>query len=859
MSLRTPPGYLPAALPIAVLALGFACGHGAGAQRPFACDNTRYQTIEVGGDMWLYRVDVDPVGLTPLVNLTARGAGSTINSSALNPVDGYLYAADVYPPFNLYRVDADYNVVNLGAIWGDLTFQYLLAGAISLDGRYVVRSVTSSRYYEVDLATRESTLLCDFSSLPDHGIVGDIAFNPTDGKLYGLRDTRRDLLVFDPCTCDRETRPLSGLTTDGFGAIWIDASGLAYAYQNSTGGLFAVDLATGATQQLGTGGTTSQTDGCSCAGVDLLKSVSRDTLAKGFSYRYVFEFFNATGDTLRGARLTDVLPAEVSWITDPMEQSDGLTWTRIPGTYQQLTLDLPTVPPGRSSFELAFYVDPAFLPLVLSTQATLSNLPAGLGSSIPSDDPRTAAVDDPTAAYFVEHCGNGVDDDGDGLVDGADDDCSLECYSFSDSGNILTAIGDDFRSEYALGFQPTSSIEAIEYDPLTGQLYGADASRWVVPTPADTFRTIGKFAPGTDSLDGAEGRHQVSDVDGLARDPVNDLWYGAERRNDGVSCTDGDVLFVIDQTTGRFVDDAFPDQDGDGDREDYLVLTLPAGLECYSYADDLGFDPYNGRLYGVFNGSSGEGYDDRTFMFEIDPETGVCANLGELFYDDGGGADPLIDVEGLTYTLDGRVLVTTGDSQDNEPAQRNSLFELAGIGGGGAITATKLQTFFGSDYEAITCLTYADPATVSGKVYNDRDRDGAEGAGDVAVVGAPVLIVNATTGDTLATKYTEAAGGFAFMGLPPASYRVVVSDAMRASGARWEGWVQSEDPDGSLDHRTATGYTLPGSVLADLVFGYHGLRENDCADGIDDDGDGVTDCDDEDCPPPVPVTRVMRN
>ena len=813
------------------------------AQTPFRCDNTLYQTIKVGSDMWLYTVESDPVALQPVFNLTAAGAVGELNAVALNPVDGFMYALQVQPPYSLYRIDGAGTVDSLGVVTGDPGFEYPNAGAITIDGRYMVKSVSSNRFFEVDLTTRYASLLCDFTAEPDMGFLGDFAINPLDGQFYGFGGKAYEFIRFDPATCVVAVDSFSGHSGDGLGAVWIDASGNTFGYSNASGELVSIDLATKVATVVGSGASTTQTDGCSCSGVDLFKRAERRTLSKRLAHHYQFEFYNNTGDTIRNLRFEDVLPSCMAWIGGIRDITpNGFVATQASSAFNEFFVDIATLPPGTSSFVLRMYVNGACPQTEMSNQATLSGLGVALGTQILSDDPTTPAIDDPTVSNFYENCSNGIDDDGDNLADGADDDCTLGCYAFADLDDRTIGLAQNFASEFVIGQTAFPDIEAVEFDPRSGKLYGADADTWVeIDVTNGTGTKIGEFDDRASLPNGVRGLLPLEDVDGLARDPVNDVWYAAARIDDGNSCNT-DVLFLVDETTGLYVQGAFPDHNNDGQPDDYLELKLPAAEACYGYADDLGFNPYTGRLYGVFNGSGSNSYHLRTFVMLIDPLTGQCTSQGEIFFDDGSGSTrPLADVEGFTYTLDGRVLATTGNSSSNDILDRDGLFELSGVGSGGIITATKLLDLAGRDYEALTCITYANPAELGGRVYLDRNGNATRDAGDSNAAGILVGLINQVSGDTVSIATTDANGLYSFVGIAPERYNVVVLGSNRSAGGPLFTTSLTEDPDGTLDHQVSTAFLLPGSSTIDLDFGYQPNAEV-CGNGLDDDLDGTTDC-----------------
>jgi len=79
------------------------------------------------------------------------------------------------------------------------------------------------------------------------------------------------------------------------------------------------------------------------------------------------------------------------------------------------------------------------------------------------------------------------------------------------------------------------------------------------------------------------GNENISDVDGMAIDNNTGYIYAIERKVPG-----NDLLFLIDPTTGTFVQNAF------GPGTDYVEIIGP-NIDI----DDIAFDPCTGKLYGV--------------------------------------------------------------------------------------------------------------------------------------------------------------------------------------------------------------------------------------------------------------------
>ena len=402
-----------------------ACAGSALCAPRFACDNTLYQTIKVGTDYWLYRVDVAPVGLVPLANLTAAGVVGEINSTILNPRDGYIYALEMRSPHRAYRVTADLAVDSLGEVAVPAGVNVFNAGAVDRNGNWVVREPWSAKFYNVDLNTLVATEVCDFSGETDTRNVGDFDYNPVDGFYYGTLHDTDSLLRYDFATCTRSVVRMSRRIPESTGAFWVSADGTGYGYENATGKLIRIDLQTGAIDDIGSGGPTAQTDGCSCQGVKLTKDATARLIRKGEVNTYAFTVYNRYFTNLNDAVFRDALPAGATWASPPYDLSPDLVFGQVTGVGTgTLTVEATNVPQVVSTFKVDYVVDRGYAgPHPMPNQAYLRDLPAGIGGQTPSDDPTTEAFFDPTYVRFVEDCDNGIDDDVDGFTDCEDGEC----------------------------------------------------------------------------------------------------------------------------------------------------------------------------------------------------------------------------------------------------------------------------------------------------------------------------------------------------------------------------------------------------------------------------------------------------
>ena len=176
---------------------------------------------------------------------------ASINAIGFNTADNYIYGYDQVQN-TIVRVDRNGEVMYLNPRPEGMPAAAYSAGAIDLSGFYYVYAPGSSRFYTVDLRPDSATFmrLVDPSNgyreqTGDYGTalsspltIGDWAFNPADGRLYGVE---RNGVVY---RIDEITGNVTPLNTTGpnpgspFGAVVIDANGNLFAVSDSDGTIY---------------------------------------------------------------------------------------------------------------------------------------------------------------------------------------------------------------------------------------------------------------------------------------------------------------------------------------------------------------------------------------------------------------------------------------------------------------------------------------------------------------------------------------------------------------------------------------------------------------------------------------------
>ena len=226
---------------------------------------------------------------------------------------------------------------------------------------------------------------------------------------------------------------------------------------------------------------------------------------------------------------------------------------------------------------------------------------------------------------------------------------------FSDGNDRLYRCDFDTSTQTLVGAAGRNNIEAIAFDPVTGNLYAADTGQIGILN-----RTTGAFT--------AIGPNYGLDLDGMAIHPFTGDMYVSIRNNGGGAT---DELAVIDLTT-------------------FAMSRIGPISGTLDDIDDLAFDPHTGRLYA---GTSGNG--DPTLV-RLDESYGYV----DLFI----GAFGFQDVEGLDWDVFGNVRATSGA---NGGGDSNKMFSVNPATGAATLITTLSP---GTDFEGIACYNCSDAA-----------------------------------------------------------------------------------------------------------------------------------------------------
>ncbi len=226
-----------------------------GAETCWDCITEFYQ---VHSNDFLVALDPTTGTYTNLGNITGA---DQINGAQFNQVDGHIYAPIIKDgQHQLGMLLETGEVRETGLVLPGTSIFYV--GSIDADGTMYVSN--AGGIYSIELNT---PVLEAVSTGINNPGVADFALDITRGLFYGITGGAK-LKVFDPINMEVNTYDLAGTINNdsgGYGAAWSSNDGSFFAYNNSSGKIYAVDVETlTATQVLNGTGNLSINDGFNC-------------------------------------------------------------------------------------------------------------------------------------------------------------------------------------------------------------------------------------------------------------------------------------------------------------------------------------------------------------------------------------------------------------------------------------------------------------------------------------------------------------------------------------------------------------------------------------------------------------------
>jgi hypothetical protein len=265
------------------------------------------------------------------------------------------------------------------------------------------------------------------------------------------------------------------------------------------------------------------------------------------------------------------------------------------------------------------------------------------------------------------------------------------CYLIADGSNQGNKNSSLFQYQFRtnsmvlLNYLGVNDVETIAFSHDKSILYAVNNN--VFGIIDSTNGTPNSFTPvnpsGVGSGNGALGILTVSDIDGMATDPVTGKIYATAISREGSH----HLLIQIDSQSGAVSPDAF------GTGVDYLVLNVESmGAEGI---DDIAIDT-EGQMFAVLGAAAGDK------LVGIDKMTGALSEHNYFYHRDGGRVQ---DIEGLTFFDNGILFATTGIELATEGTD-NTLYRIE-IHSGVAEPVTRLDHNFNGyipeDFESIEC------------------------------------------------------------------------------------------------------------------------------------------------------------
>ena len=373
------------------------------AQVPFICDGRFYMTQVIDNYTQLVQVDIDPATQQVVFNVIRSNIPTIINGIGYRAEENLVYG--VHPVEHwLYRIDALGNIETLAKL--QLTPNYYYLGAdITPDGKFLVLVGSTDvqglpvddEFSYVDLedpgyAVTRLKLQGPFVNMLD------VAFDPTNDRLYGFDSGGNRLVTIDPDGTVRADFPPSD-KLENAGSVFFDIFGDLYAYGSPEGGLqntlYAVDKNTGEFTVLTIGQLARATDACSCPfSVEVRKISYPEVTLPCTRVKYMFAIANQSTRDQEGILFQDLLPEGFTIVSILKNPFGGNIVSGPGGDVLEIT-DM-IIPPEIDT--LIIEVEVGDLPAgIYKNQAMLFGLPVGLGETRVSDDPRTLIKWDSTA------------------------------------------------------------------------------------------------------------------------------------------------------------------------------------------------------------------------------------------------------------------------------------------------------------------------------------------------------------------------------------------------------------------------------------------------------------------------------
>ncbi|HKK75376.1 MAG TPA: gliding motility-associated C-terminal domain-containing protein [Saprospiraceae bacterium] len=383
------------------------------AQKPFDCSGRIYRVIEREGGSALEKINLRPAQSGPEIDFEELHffADRQLNGICYNPKDNLIYGLEMGARYQLFRLDANYQLTILKELDLPSAF-FFVSGDISPDGRYLVLMGFSQKeqhniLVRVNLERADyPTEIRQLVATGNPGIYcADIAYHPTTRVLYGFDHKEGRLVTIDERRglIDNTSYPLSDGLSGNMPSLFFDARGRLFGIavpspRQRSRRFYEFELSSGNFRELAELGEESNQDACSCPfTVNLYQQVSLRRAFPCTDLTFTLRLVNRSPFFQSNLRLRDTLAADLvieEIVYNPFKgrilSGEGNNILAIDG------LDLPI---GTDSIVIRVRVPAQSKHGQYASQAYLSNIRMeedGPLQTRRSDDPQTVIGGDPT-------------------------------------------------------------------------------------------------------------------------------------------------------------------------------------------------------------------------------------------------------------------------------------------------------------------------------------------------------------------------------------------------------------------------------------------------------------------------------
>ena len=377
-------------------------------QQRFTCKGNFFISFSNNLQTAVYEGKIDPMtNMAVYEVLPADPMNFLLNSIGYRSTDNYIYGIKTSGQTeDLVRLDANGNAYHITTLFGlndDLQYP---AGDITPDGQYMVilggKQFSSGGFSEdisiIDMESPDYDITTITPEMNSYTFT-DVAFDPTNGQLYGFDNESNQLILINHTEGTFEAPFSTSNVADYMGALFFDVVGNLYGYGSLLTGTFAqntlfeINKFTGEITALGEGPDVQRSDGCSCPYPVIINKIAtpRQTVPCT-PITYQIDIHNATGETQSGLFFEDQFPAGFNIL----EINTSLEGNIVSGVGTDLLLIENVVLPPDSSAIIIIAEAENGVSGIQNNQASLNGMSLLLGTTVISDDPTTDATKDAT-------------------------------------------------------------------------------------------------------------------------------------------------------------------------------------------------------------------------------------------------------------------------------------------------------------------------------------------------------------------------------------------------------------------------------------------------------------------------------